>query len=134
MVFEYRSPLLAALNNAMRGWMYRSCDPDCSACEPQACAWQVEELCSCAVKEEQVEMKLGAVIAQWGATDFTFGDFKTHGAVILKPSETAEVVTALEEGQMLLGGMASNRYAAPFRSAFHPVDGTRACGFPSACS
>ena len=32
-----------------------------------------------------------------------------------QPSETAEVVTALEEGQMLLGGMASNRYAAPFR-------------------
>ena len=44
----------------------------------------MEELCSCAVKEEQVEMKLGAVIAQWGSTDFTFGDFKTHGAVILK--------------------------------------------------
>ena len=33
----------------------------------------------------------------------------------LQPSETAEVVSALEEGQMLLGGMASNRYAAPFR-------------------
>ena len=45
---------------------------------------QVEELCSCAVKEEQVEMKLGTVIAQWGSTDFTFGDFKTHGPVILK--------------------------------------------------
>ena len=33
----------------------------------------------------------------------------------MQPSETAEVVTALEEGQMLLGSMSSNRYAAPFR-------------------
>lgn len=31
-----------------------------------------------------MENKLGAVVAQWGSTDFTFGDFKSHGAVILK--------------------------------------------------
>ncbi|KAK9794950.1 hypothetical protein WJX73_010224 [Symbiochloris irregularis] len=76
---------------------------------------EVEELCSCGVKEEQIEIKLGGVVAQWGSTNFNFGEFKSHGAVTLKPSETAEVVTALEEGQMLLGSMASNRYAAPFR-------------------
>ena len=45
---------------------------------------KVEELCGCAVKEEQIEMKLGAVVAQWGSTVFTFGDFKSHGPVLLK--------------------------------------------------
>jgi len=32
-----------------------------------------------------------------------------------QPSETSEVIEALEDSQMALGGMASNRYAAPFR-------------------
>ena len=34
-----------------------------------------------------------------------------------QPSETSEVIEALEESQMTLGGMASNRYAAPFRES-----------------
>lgn len=33
----------------------------------------------------------------------------------VQPSETSEVIEALEDSQMALGGMASNRYAAPFR-------------------
>lgn len=32
-----------------------------------------------------------------------------------QPAETAELVEHLEDAQMALGGMASNRYAAPFR-------------------
>ena len=34
-----------------------------------------------------------------------------------QPSETAELVERLEDAQMALGGMAANRYAAPFREA-----------------
>ena len=34
-----------------------------------------------------------------------------------QPSETSEVIEALEDSQMALGSMASNRYAAPFRDA-----------------
>lgn len=34
-----------------------------------------------------------------------------------QPSETSEVIEALEDSQMALGSMASNRYAAPFREA-----------------
>ena len=34
---------------------------------------------------------------------------------LLQPSETAELVERLEDAQMALGGMAANRYAAPFR-------------------
>ena len=35
--------------------------------------------------------------------------------VCAQPAETAELVEHLEDAQMALGGMASSRYAAPFR-------------------
>jgi hypothetical protein len=35
--------------------------------------------------------------------------------VILKPSDTAELIEKLEDSQMQLGSMATNRYSAPFR-------------------
>ena len=34
---------------------------------------------------------------------------------MLKAADTAELIEALEESQMSLGGMATNRYSAPFR-------------------
>lgn len=44
-----------------------------------------------------------------------FADYKTRGPVILKPSDTAELIEKLEDSQMQLGSMATNRYSAPFR-------------------
>ena len=38
-----------------------------------------------------------------------------NAAACAQPAETAELVEHLEDAQMALGGMASNRYAAPFR-------------------
>lgn len=35
--------------------------------------------------------------------------------MILKPSDTAELIEKLEDSQMQLGSMATNRYSAPFR-------------------
>jgi hypothetical protein len=39
----------------------------------------------------------------------TFGDYKTRGPVVLKPSDTAELIEKLEDSQMQLGSMATNR-------------------------
>lgn len=44
-----------------------------------------------------------------------FAEYKTRGPVILKPSDTAELIEKLEDSQMQLGSMATNRYSAPFR-------------------
>ena len=33
----------------------------------------------------------------------------TDSWIALQPSDTADIVTALEEGQLILGGLASNR-------------------------
>jgi hypothetical protein len=38
-----------------------------------------------------------------------FADYKTRGPVILKPSDTAECIEKLEDSQMQLGSMATNR-------------------------
>jgi hypothetical protein len=42
-----------------------------------------------------------------------FADYKTRGPVILKPSDTAELIEKLEDSQMQLGSMATNRYGGP---------------------
>ncbi len=46
----------------------------------------VEELCNAAVKEEQIEVKLAALAAEWADTNLAFADYKSRGAVILKVS------------------------------------------------
>eukprot|EP00884_Botryococcus_braunii_P007425 jgi/Botrbrau1/16684/Bobra.0317s0002.1 len=75
---------------------------------------EVEDLCAAAVKEEQIENKLAALAQEWALQDLHFQDYKTRGPVILKSTETAELVEKLEESQMSLGSMASSRYSAPF--------------------
>ncbi|DBA69380.1 TPA: Dynein gamma chain, flagellar outer arm [Trebouxia sp. C0005] len=75
----------------------------------------MEELTNSAVKEEQIETKLATVGLDWAEQNLVFSDYKTRGPVILKASETAELVEKLEDSQMTLGSMASNRYSAPFR-------------------
>ena len=43
------------------------------------------------------------------------GKLQMRCNVILAGKELGEIMEALEESQMVLGGMASNRYSAPFR-------------------
>jgi hypothetical protein len=38
-----------------------------------------------------------------------FADYKTRGPVILKPSDTTELIEKLEDSQMQLGSLATNR-------------------------
>ncbi|KAL4452763.1 hypothetical protein ABPG75_008425, partial [Micractinium tetrahymenae] len=76
----------------------------------------VEDLCNAAVKEEAIETKLRGVAEQWAQEVFTFADHKQRGPVVLKPSETSELLERLEDSLMTLGSMATNRYASPFRA------------------
>eukprot|EP00887_Chlorella_sp_A99_P001633 scaffold8.g1633.t1 len=78
---------------------------------------EVEDLCAAAVKEEAIETKLRTVAEQWAAEEFTFGEHKQRGPVVLKPSDTAELMERLEDSLMVLGSMATNRYSTPFRPA-----------------
>jgi len=78
-------------------------------------AEEVEDICTASSKELQIETKLRATVADWEETNFGFANFKTRGPVILKGQELQEINEKLEESQMNLGSMATNRYSAPFR-------------------
>ena len=50
---------------------------------------------------------------------FIFNEFKGKGLCVLSPNETIELVEKLEDSQMTLGSMATNRYSAPFKDTVH---------------
>ncbi|KAB0796033.1 hypothetical protein PPYR_10094 [Photinus pyralis] len=75
----------------------------------------VEDICISAVKEKDIEAKLKQVIADWAIVDLTFGTFKTKGELLLKGSETGEIIAMLEDSLMILNSLLSNRYNAPFK-------------------
>lgn len=70
---------------------------------------EVEDLTGAAVKEEQIETKLGTLEGEWSQQSLVFAEYKTRGPVILKGSDTAELIEKLEDSQMTLGSMATNR-------------------------
>eukprot|EP00967_Tisochrysis_lutea_P031053 scaffold36544_cov19-Tisochrysis_lutea.AAC.8 len=52
-----------------------------------------------AVKEEQIETKLASIQADWATINLVFADCKTRGPVILKGSDTADLIEKLEDSQ-----------------------------------
>ena len=75
-------------------------------------AEEVEDLAVSAVKEESIEAKLAAVGAEWGRLLFTFTTYKQRGRVALESGPTMELVERLEDSQMTLASLATNRYSA----------------------
>ena len=55
------------------------------------------------------------VIADWSVKSFTFSTFKSRGELLLKGADTLEVVSLMEDSQMVLGSLMSNRYNVPFK-------------------
>lgn len=78
-------------------------------------AEDVEDLCNGALKEEQIEQRLAQTADDWSELVFSFGQYKARGTVILEGGSTSEIVEKLEDSQMQLGSMATNRYSAPFK-------------------
>lgn len=78
-------------------------------------AAEIEEICEASTKEESLEAKLNTISEDWSDLPLTFGNYKSRGPVILKAADTFEIVEKLEESQLALAAMATNRYAAPFR-------------------
>ncbi|KAJ8736205.1 hypothetical protein PYW08_006861 [Mythimna loreyi] len=75
----------------------------------------VEDICISAVKEKDIEAKLKQVTADWAVVDLTFANFKNRGELLIKPTETLDIITLLEDSLMILNSLASNRYNAPFK-------------------
>jgi dynein heavy chain len=75
----------------------------------------VEDICASAKKEADIEAKLNMIAEDWSKRELTFAEHGGRGFIILKGQETVELVEALEESQMMLGGIMGSRYLEPFR-------------------
>ncbi len=65
------------------------------------------------MKEKDIEAKLSQVKEVWTGQILSLMMFKDRGELMLKGAETAEILTNLEDSQMVLGSLLSNRYKCP---------------------
>ncbi|EFN74803.1 Dynein heavy chain 8, axonemal [Camponotus floridanus] len=75
----------------------------------------VEDICISAVKEQDIEIKLKQVIADWAIVNLQFASFRQRGELLLKGIETVEIITQLEDSLMIISSLLANRYNAPFK-------------------
>lgn len=70
----------------------------------------VQDICISATKEKDIEAKLSQIAEIWGNQFLSFSAFKGRGELLLKGSESAEIITLMEDSLMILGSLLSNRY------------------------
>ncbi|EDS37982.1 ciliary dynein heavy chain 5 [Culex quinquefasciatus] len=75
----------------------------------------IEDICVGAVKENDIDSKLRQVIAEWSAVNLQFANFKNRGELLIKPTETLEIISLLEDSTMIVSSLASNRFNAHFK-------------------
>ncbi len=63
-----------------------------------------------ACAETAPPVPITGVESDWAAMNLVFAEYKTRGPVILKSADTAELIEKLEDSQMTLGSMSTNRW------------------------
>ncbi|XP_015117111.1 dynein heavy chain 5, axonemal [Diachasma alloeum] len=70
----------------------------------------IEDICISAVKEKDIDSKLKQVIADWAIVDLHFANFKQRGELLLKGTETGQIISQLEDSLMIISSLLANRY------------------------
>ncbi|XP_050528019.1 dynein axonemal heavy chain 8-like [Daktulosphaira vitifoliae] len=77
---------------------------------------EIEDICQTAIKEMDIEAKLRQVISDWSTINVELTTFKSRGFLLVKGQELAEVVALLEDSQMVMSSLATNRYNVAFKT------------------
>jgi dynein heavy chain len=75
----------------------------------------VQDICNAAEQEAKILAKLKEIEAEWQGTEFTFAPFREMKDVLLKGSETNEIVTKIEDSVGILSSLNSNRFVGRFK-------------------
>lgn len=70
---------------------------------------EIEDICQTAIKEVDIEAKLKQIILEWSTIKVELAKFKNRGLLLVKGQELGETVAILEDSQMIIGSLASNR-------------------------
>jgi len=70
---------------------------------------EIEDICQTAIKEIDIEAKLRQLITDWSSINVKLATYKSRGLLLVKGQELGEIVTLLEDSQMIIGSLAVNR-------------------------
>lgn len=70
----------------------------------------MQDICIAATKEKDIEAKLSQIADIWGSQVLSFSSFKGRGELLLKGTESAEIIMLMEDSLMILGSLLTNRY------------------------
>ncbi|KAI0987265.1 hypothetical protein GJ496_009031, partial [Pomphorhynchus laevis] len=76
---------------------------------------QLEDVCIRAMKEQEIEAKLNSLESEWRTRKFKLAPFKMRVNIILKGQDTSEAISAIEDSNLILANLASNRYNEHFK-------------------
>ncbi|XP_009944314.1 PREDICTED: dynein heavy chain 8, axonemal, partial [Leptosomus discolor] len=76
----------------------------------------IEDICISATKEKDIETKLSQIADIWGSQILSFSSFKGRGELLLKGTESLDIIMLMEDSLMILGSLLTKRYNAPYRN------------------
>ncbi|XP_077977225.1 dynein axonemal heavy chain 8-like isoform X3 [Glandiceps talaboti] len=76
---------------------------------------EIEEICRCASKELELEVKLRITEEEWTEQVLTFQNYKKRGPIFLEKDSSEHLLEQLEDAQALLANMLTSRYIGPLR-------------------
>ncbi|XP_022081686.1 dynein gamma chain, flagellar outer arm-like [Acanthaster planci] len=76
---------------------------------------EIEDICRCASKEQELEVKLRITEEEWTEQVLSFEEYKKRGPIYLEKDNSEHLLEQLENAQALLANMLTSRYIGPLR-------------------